>query len=424
MLCSTGWFLPGFRRRASWSIDRVAPYDRHSFANTGIPRDFKNAEVKLLRSAIISLPICATVALAAPLSAQSIETPARNAYVIDLATDTVLLNKAADIAMPPASMSKLMTVYMVFERLKKGSLSLDDTFLVSKKAWKKGGSKMFVKVGDRVSVADLLRGIIVQSGNDACIVVAEALGGSEDTFAEMMTRRAKEIGLTNSRFANATGWPHPEHRMSARDLALLSKKLVTEFPELYKIFNEKTFTYSKIKQSNRNPLLYRDIGADGLKTGHTEAAGYGLTASAVRGDRRIVMVLNGLGSVRQRSQESLRVMEWAFRTFKPYALFKKEEVVTKADIWLGAAPSVPLIIPADLKLTLSRDARSKMKVVVRMSNPIAAPIQKGQQLATLVISAPNFKTREIPLVASESVGQLGFVGRIGAAIKHVLWGSS
>lgn len=362
--------------------------------------------------------------VSAPAMTQVIETPARNAYVIDLATDTVLLSKKADVPMPPASMSKLMTVFMLFERLKKGSISLDDTFLVSEKAWKKGGSKMFVKVGDRVKVSDLLRGIIVQSGNDACIVVAEGLGGSEEAFAEMMTRRAREIGLTNSTFANATGWPHPNQLMSAEDLGKLSHRLITDFPELYKIFNEKTFTYSKIKQSNRNPLLYRDIGADGLKTGHTEAAGYGLTASAVRGGRRIVLVLNGMESVRQRSQESLRVMEWAFRTFKPYALFKKDDVITTADIWLGATSTVPLVIPEALKLTLSRDARAKMKVVVRMQNPVAAPVQKGQRLATLVVSAPNFETREIPLLAAENVHQLGFMGRIGAAIKHVLWGAS
>jgi len=369
-------------------------------------------------------PIAFAAALAVPASAENFETPARTAYVLDLATNTVLLSKKAKVPMPPASMSKLMTVYMVFERLKKGSLTLDDKFLVSEKAWKKGGSKMFVKVGDRISVADLLRGIIVQSGNDACIVVAEGLGGTEDAFAEMMTRRAKEIGLTNSRFANATGWPHPNQLMSARDLAELSRLLITQFPELYKIFNEKTFTYSKIKQSNRNPLLYRNIGSDGLKTGHTEAAGYGLTASAIRDDRRIVMVLNGMTSVRQRSQESLRVMEWAFRTFKLYALFKKDEVVTKADIWLGTASTVPLIIPEALKMTLSHDARAKMKVIVRMSNPVAAPVRKGQQLATLVVTAPNLETREIPLIAGEEVNQLGFVGRIEAAVKHVLWGAS
>lgn len=381
----------------------------------------------MLRSVLTALSVAIGALVAIPVSAplaQALDTPARDAYVLDLATDTVLLSKAADTPMPPASMSKLMTVYMVFDRLKKGSLNLDDTFLVSEKAWRKGGSKMFVKVGDRIKVSDLLRGIIVQSGNDACIVVAEALGGTEEAFADMMTRRAKEIGLTNSRFANATGWPHPQHYMSARDLAVLSARLVTEFPELYKIFAEKTFTYSKIKQDNRNPLLYRNIGSDGLKTGHTEEAGYGLTASAVRGDRRIVMVVNGLTSIRQRSQESLRVMEWAFRTFKPYALFKKDEVITKADIWLGDAPSVQLIIPEDLKLTLSRNARDKMKVTVKMSNPVAAPVRKGQKLATLVISAPNLKTREIPLLAAEDVGQLGFVGRIGAAIKHVIWGSS
>ena len=369
-------------------------------------------------------PIACAAVLAVPVSAQKFDTPARNAYVLDLATNTVLLSKKAEVPMPPASMSKLMTVYMVFERLKKGSLTLDDTFLVSEKAWRKGGSKMFVKVGDRISVSDLLRGIIVQSGNDACIVVAEGLGGTEDAFAEMMTRRAKEIGLTNSSFVNSTGWPHPNQLMSALDLAQLSSLLVTQFPELYKIFNEKTFTYSQIKQSNRNPLLYRNIGADGLKTGHTEAAGYGLTASATRDDRRIVLVLNGMKSVRQRSQESLRIVEWAFRTFKPYALFKKDEVITKADIWLGTASTVPLIIPEALKMTLSRDARSKMKVVVRMSNPVAAPVRKGQQLATLVVTAPNLKTREIPLIAAEEVNQLGFVGRIGAAIKHVLWGAS
>jgi D-alanyl-D-alanine carboxypeptidase (penicillin-binding protein 5/6) len=382
------------------------------------------------RMTLIQRSVYVTLALAIPMfhtnlvSAQLIDTPARNAYVLDLSTNTVLLSKQSDLPMPPASMSKLMTVYMVFERLKKGSLNLDDTFMVSKKAWKKGGSKTFVKVGGRVKVADLLRGIIVQSGNDACIVVAEGIGGTEEAFAEMMTRRAAELGLKNSRFANSTGWPDPKHRMSARDLAELSRLLIEKFPDLYKIFSEKTFTYSKIKQSNRNPLLYRDIGVDGLKTGHTKAAGYGLTASAIREGRRIVLVINGLGSVRERSQESLRLMELAFRAFKPYALFKKDEVVTKADIWLGAVSSVPLAISQDVNLTLSRSARDKMKVIVRMKNTVAAPVRKGQRLATLVITAPNFATREIPLIAAETVDQLGFTGRIGAAIKHVLWGAS
>ena len=378
-----------------------------------------------LRFAIgASAAALATFLLSAPAVAQTIETPARNAYVLDLSTNTVLLSKQADVPMPPASMSKLMTVYMVFERLKGGSLSLEDKFLVSRKAWKKGGSKMFVKIGDRVSVEDLLRGIIIQSGNDACIVVAEALGGTEEAFAEMMTQKGKEIGLTNSTFANATGWPHPDHRMSARDLAVLANRLIQDFPDLYRYYSEKTFTYSKIKQSNRNPLLYRDIGADGLKTGHTEEAGYGLTASAVRDDRRIVLVVNGLTSVRQRSQESLRLMEWAFRAFKPVAMFKSGETVTEADIWLGDAPKVPLIIDQDLNLTLPRNAIDKMKVTVRMQNPVAAPVRKGQKLGTMIVQVPGTPDREYPLTAGADVGQLGFVGRIGAAIKHVIWGSS
>ncbi|MEC8725219.1 MAG: D-alanyl-D-alanine carboxypeptidase family protein, partial [Pseudomonadota bacterium] len=266
------------------------------------------------------LALCHFFQIVGGAAAQNKVTAAPYAYILDLSTDTVLLSKQASIPMPPASMSKLMTVYMVFDRLKRGSLSLDDEFPVSRKAWKKGGSKMFVKVGDKVSVADLLRGIIVQSGNDACIVVAEAIGGSEDTFAEMMTEKGKEIGLKDSIFTNATGWPDPRHRMSARDLAILAKRLINEFPELYKMFNEKTFTYNNIKQGNRNPLLYRNIGADGLKTGHTVAAGYGLASSAQRGDRRIVVVVNGLKSVRQRSKESFRLMEWAFKAFKPVSV--------------------------------------------------------------------------------------------------------
>ncbi|MGB0631850.1 MAG: D-alanyl-D-alanine carboxypeptidase family protein [Alphaproteobacteria bacterium] len=380
--------------------------------------------MKRLPSRLIGATALSIALTTMTAAAQTLQTPARNAYVLDLSTDTVLLSKQANVPMPPASMSKLMTVYMVFDRLKRGSLSLDDKFLVSRKAWKKGGSKMFVKVGDRIPVADLLRGIIIQSGNDACIVVAEALGGTEDAFAEMMTKRAREIGLTNSTFANATGWPDPNHRMSARDLAILSKRLVEDFPELYKLFSEKTFTYSKIKQSNRNPLLFRDIGADGLKTGHTEAAGYGLTASAKKGDRRIVLVLNGLNSERQRSQESLRLMEWAFRSFKPVAMFDKGDTVTEADIWLGNAPKVPLIIDQDLKLTLPRNASDKMKVSVRMKNPVPAPVKQGQRLGTLVVKVPGAPDREYPLTAGGDVGQLGFVDRIGAAIKHVLWGSS
>ncbi|MEE2996321.1 MAG: D-alanyl-D-alanine carboxypeptidase family protein [Pseudomonadota bacterium] len=380
--------------------------------------------MKHLDNCLASAAVLGFLVLASQSSAETFKTPARNAFILDLATDTVLLRKQADVPMPPASMSKLMTVYMVFDRLKRASLTLEDKFLVSRKAWKKGGSKMFVKVGDKVSVADLLRGIIVQSGNDACIVVAEALAGSEETFADVMTNRAREIGLTNSTFTNATGWPHPRHQMSAKDLAVLSKRLIEDFPELYKLFAEKSFTYNKIKQGNRNPLLFRDVGADGLKTGHTKAAGYGLTASAQRGDRRIIIVLNGLTSVRQRSQESLRLMEWAFRAFKPVTMFKEGETITEADIWLGNTSKVPLIIDKELRLTLPRGANDKIKVTVRMKNPVAAPVSRGQRLGTLVVKVPGALDREYPLSAGADVEQLGFMGRIGAAIKHLIWGAS
>ncbi len=368
--------------------------------------------------------LVSTFAVRFPSNAQTIKTTARSAYIIDLSTDTILLSKNADVALPPASMSKLMTIYIIFELIKNRSLSLQDQFIVSKKAWRKGGSKMFVKIGDRVTISDLLRGIIVQSGNDACIVIAEGISGSETAFAALMTEKARELGLLNSTFNNATGWPHSNQLMSARDLGTLSALVIKKFPELYKIFAEKSFSYNQIKQGNRNPLLYRDIGADGLKTGHTKAAGYGLTASAIRSGRRIILVLNGMKSVRQRSVESLRLMEWAFRAFKPIILFKKNEEVTQADVWLGTSSKLPLVASRDIKITLPLAATNKLKVTVIMKNPVASPIKKGKGLASLKITAPSIQNKEIELVAGREVGQLGFIGRLGAAIKHVLWGPS
>ena len=357
-------------------------------------------------------------------TAQTIKTTARSAYIMDLSTDSILLSKNADLALPPASMSKLMTIYIVFELIKNRSLSLKDKFIVSKKAWRKGGSKMFVKIGDQVSISDLLRGIIIQSGNDACIVIAEGISGSEKAFAILMTQKARELGLNNSTFSNSTGWPHPNQLMSARDLGTLSALVIENFPQLYKIFAEKTFRYNQIKQGNRNPLLYQNIGADGLKTGHTKAAGYGLTASATRNGRRIILVLNGMKSVRQRSVESLRLMEWAFRAFMPITLFKKDEEVTQADVWLGTSTKLPLTVSNDIKITLPVATAKKLKATVIMENPIAAPIKKGEKLATLKITAPGIQTKEVELVAGKAVQQLGVMGRLGAAIKHVLWGPS
>ncbi len=357
------------------------------------------------------------------IDTHAIETPAKNAYIVDMNTGTVLFDKNSEIPMPPASMSKLMTVYMVFERLKDGRLSMDDKFLVSEKAWRKGGSKMFVKVNSRVRVEDLLRGIIIQSGNDACIVVAEGISGSESKFAEQMTQRAKEIGLTDSTFKNSTGWPDPEHRMSARDIALVSQRIIEEFPKYYKIFKEKRFTYNKIRQGNRNPLLYRETGADGLKTGHTEESGYGLAASLKRDGRRIVLVVNGLPDIRVRSSESFRLAEWAFRKFETYALFKKGAAVEQAEVWLGKEAAVSLVVDRDVEITLQRSARRKLMAKIVYTGPISAPIAKGDKIAKLVISAPDFPTLEIPLRAGAAVDRLGMFGRVGSAIKHLIWGS-
>jgi len=371
--------------------------------------------------ALISI---AAFLVSSTLTAQTIETAARHAVLYDLTTDTILLDKASDVPMPPASMSKLMTVYMVFERLKAGRLSMDDKFVVSRKAWRKGGSKMFVMVKSRVSVKDLLRGIIIQSGNDACIVIAEGLSGSEDAFAEEMTRKAKEIGLTNSSFKNATGWPADGHYMSARDIATLSKKLILDFPEYYKLFIETEFTFGGIKQGNRNPLLYKGFGADGLKTGHTEASGYGLAASTIRKGRRLLLVINGLNSKRARASESARLIDWAYRETSSYALFKKGSVIETANIWLGKTANLPLVINRDITLTMSRKARQEMKVKLSYKNPIPAPIKKGSQVGLVSITAPGISPIEVPLLANSDVEQLGPMGRINAAAKYLLFGGS
>ncbi|WP_293961732.1 D-alanyl-D-alanine carboxypeptidase family protein [Sneathiella sp.] len=357
-------------------------------------------------------------------TADPIETAAREAFIFDMNTGAVLLEKNADQLMAPASMSKLMTITMVFERLKDGTLNLEDTLPVSEKAWKKGGSKMFVEVDTRVSVGDLLRGIIIQSGNDACIVVAEGLGGSEEGFAEAMTSRARELGLEKSTFRNATGWPDPDHKMTARELGILAKHIIQDFPEFYPIFDEKEFTFSDIKQGNRNPLLYKDNGADGLKTGHTEESGYGLVGSAERDGRRIILVVNGLENAKERSRESERLMEWAFREFNNYALFKSGDVVDNARVWLGDKDVVPLTVESDLTVTLSRQARKSMTVKVVYNEPIPAPIIKGTPVAQLVVSGPEIETIAVPLVAMEDISRPGTFKRLTSAVEYLVFGPS
>ena len=359
---------------------------------------------------------------AASADAQLFESSAKQVYLTDFDTGTVLLEKNGDATMAPSSMTKMMTVYLLFERLKEGRLSLEDTFRVSEKAWRKGGSKMYVDVGSRVRIEDLLRGIVVQSGNDASIVVAEGLAGSEAAFAAEMNRAALELGMTNTRFINASGWPHPEHLTTAHDLAALAAATLRDFPEFYHYYTERMFIYNDIEQYNRNPLLRKEKGADGLKTGHTAAAGYGLAASALRNGRRLVLVVNGLPSESARSSEAERLLDLGFREWGNYTLFKAGEVVSSANIWLGNAESVPLVIEQDLTLTLRRRARREMVVKLMHENPISAPVAKGAQIARLLVVVPQRPLLEVPLVAGANVGGLGVVGRLGAAMNYLLWG--
>ena len=372
---------------------------------------------------VLSL-LAALLAAALSPAAEAYETPAQAAILVDLESGQELYAKNPDLRLPPASMSKLMTVLMVLERLADGSLSLDDTFPVSEKAWRKGGSKMFVEVGSRVRVEDLLRGIIVQSGNDACIVVAEALGGTEEAFSEQMTRRARELGLTSSTFKNASGWPDPEHLMSVRDLAKLAAIIIENYPDYYRIFAEKEFTFSEIRQYTRNPLLYRDIGADGLKTGHTEEAGYGLTASAVRDGRRLVMVIAGLDRPPDRAREAERLLEHGFRDFKNYQLFARGDAVDHADVWLGSTGTVPLVVQEDVTVSLSAEGRRDLQVKVVYDGPIPAPVADGSQLAYLEIVAPGLEPRQVPLIAGEAVQEASVLGRVTSAIGYLIWGPS
>ncbi|MBO6520576.1 MAG: D-alanyl-D-alanine carboxypeptidase [Rhodospirillales bacterium] len=362
-------------------------------------------------------------------AAQGIETQAREAILLDPQTDTVLLDKNGDVSMPPASMSKMMTIYMLFESLKDGRVSLEDKFRVSENAWRTGGAKsgsstMFLPPNSEVKVEDLIRGIIVQSGNDACIVVAENLAGSEEAFAKRMTERARELGMMNSTFANATGWPHPDHRTTAHDLAILAERTINDFPEYFHYYAEREFTYNDIRQANRNPLLYGYAGADGMKTGHTEEAGYGLTGTATQGERRLIAVVNGLDSNRARGAEVARLLDWGFREFGNYALFKSGDTVEIAPVWLGTAPTVEMKITRDVYITMTRKARRNMKVTVRYASPIPAPIAAGQQIGTLTVEAPGFETIEAPLTAAADIGQLGMFGRLGAALEFLLWGES
>lgn len=367
----------------------------------------------------------AAVILNLSVHAQDLETTAKQVYLLDMDTGTVLYEKEADTRMYPASMTKMMTAYMLLEQVKNGSLSLDDTFPVSNKAWKKGGSKMFVEVGKRVRIEDLLRGIIIQSGNDATIVVAEGLSGSEEAFARSMTDKAKELGMTGTQFMNASGWPDPDHYTTARDLAILAEKTITNLSEYYHIYSEEHFTFSGIKQRNRNPLIRNGFnGADGLKTGHTEASGYGLTSSAIRDGRRLILVANGMTSSNERSIEAERIMTWGFREWKRYELFQANQTITKLPVWLGIDAEVPLIVSERVDITMRRKNRDGLRVNLRYTEPVKAPITQGMELGSIYITAPDMDPVTLPLIAAESVDQLGAFGRLSSAFTYLLWGEN
>ena len=354
--------------------------------------------------------------------AAAVDTEAQQFILMDAGTGMVLAEKNADEPMHPASMSKIMTLYVAFEHLADGQLTMEDSFTVSKKAWRMKGSRMFLEVNSKVTVGELLRGIIVQSGNDASIVIAEGLAGSEAAFADLMNEKAAELGLDDSHFINATGWPDVEHMTTARDIAELSRRIIIDFPEYYPLFAEKTYTYNGIKQGNRNPLLYRFDGADGLKTGYTQASGHGLAASAKRGEQRLVLVVNGINGVDVRARESERLLAYGFRAFKTYVLFRAGEVVDEFEVWMGEADALPLVVESDVVLMMPRKSRKEMVVKVVADGPVAAPVERGTRVAKLVVSAPNVETREWPLVAGGTVDSLSGFGRIGAAIDALIWG--
>ena len=384
--------------------------------------------MRALVLAVVGVLFSLAIAAAQPAEdpTTSLQTNARFAAMMDYETGTVLFSKDGDQRMAPASMAKLMTVAILFEKLKHGELRLEDTFTVSERAWrlsvaeKKDSSKMFVSVGSQIRVEDLLRGIIIQSGNDACTVVAEHFSGSEEAFSELMNAEAKKIGLVDSVFKNASGLPHPEMHTTAHDLARLAAYIIREFPDFYHYFSEREFTWNGIKQQNRNLLLGSYPGADGLKTGHTADSGYGLVSSAQQDGRRLILVVNGLGSEVERASESKRLLDLGFREFKTFALLKPGEVVAEAEVWAGAEQTVPLTVKAPVKLLMRRASRAGMKATVSYMSPVLSPVSKGQEVGKLTISAPGMPDLVVPVIAGADVEDGGLFTRIKIGVRGLL----
>lgn len=347
---------------------------------------------------------------------------AKQAILIDLTTGTVLYEKDADKLITPSSMSKIMTVYMVLSEIKQGRLSLQDTFHVSKKAWKMRGSRMFINVNSDVTVEDLLRGVIVQSGNDAAVALAEGVAGSEEAFVTMINEKAQEIGARRARFTNATGWPDPNHQMTLRDLAVIATRTMMDFPEYYAMYKEKEFTYNKIKQANRNPLLFEDIGCDGLKTGRSDKGGYSLVASTVQKGRRLLMVVNGCKSKNERAQAAKRLINHGYRAFASTVLYSAGQTAVEADVWMGSKDKVPLVSETDISITVPRALIKDIEVEVVYKTPLQPPIKVGDPLAKVVVKIPGKPAKEYPLIAGDESDKRGFFSRIGSAFNYLVFG--
>jgi len=388
----------------------------------------------LLLALVLALPAFATAADRPVTPAETndplttIETTAQFAVVMDYDTGAVLFSKRGDELMKPASMAKLVTVSILFEKLKHAELKLDDTFLVSEKAWRQSiadkseASKMFVRVGDAVRVEDLIRGIVIQSGNDACIVVAEHVAGSEEAFARLMNAQAKRMGLTQSTFVNSNGMPDPAQNVTARELAMVARYIIKEYPDYYHYFGEKDFTWSKITQPNRNLLLGTYPGADGLKTGHTAESGFGMTASAIQDGRRLIIVVNGLTSEAERAAEAKRLLDIGFREFKSYTLLKPGEVVGEAEVWAGEFRTVPLAVRQPVSIMLRRASRDGLRVTLKFEEPVTPPIARGRELGSLIITAPGAPSLTVPVFAGSAVESGGVFTQMKVGLKALISG--
>jgi D-alanyl-D-alanine carboxypeptidase (penicillin-binding protein 5/6) len=404
----------------------IAVFARPETRKRGLFPIMTAALQRLARPVLLSLTATLMLLPLAVRAEFELDTVAKQAILIDATTNQVLYEKAADERIEPASISKLMTIYVLFEKLQNGSVKLTDTFPVSVEIWRKwrklDGSKMFLKEGDRISVENLVQGIIVQSGNDACDVVAEGLAGSQDSFAAGLNQKARELGLSTSHFANANGWPDPEHYMTARDIAHLAYLMIRTFPQYYHYFSEKEFTFSGVRQENRNMLLNELPGVDGLKTGHVDSSGYSMVASQKVGDQRLIAVISGTKSTVERAREAEKLLSWGFHNFQTYVLTKEGQNMGQAPVWLGEKDMVPLVAAKTVSVLARREARSKMVAKLVYKDPVPAPIAKGQPIATLVITGIEEKPVEIPLVAGEAVERLGGFSRFKVALSQWMWG--